>query len=153
MALGDIAIERGNDDDGPLEIPTRLIAEKFVDYYWRQSTPFVSAEGTQNLGVLRQNTGKQAGIIRVLAQARVQHEGSLVAARSSANWCKLTAEVDNFVRIMPLWKLQSVGGQKLDFLYENIGRGRKITLKPGVAFCLRKHYPMVADLMKGAWAR
>jgi len=61
--------------------------------------------------------------------------------------------VDSFVRNMPLWKLQTVGGQKLDFLYDNIGRGRQITLKPGVACCLRKHYSMVADLVRGAWAR
>jgi len=85
MALADIAVERGNDDDRPLDIPTMLTAEKFVDYYWRQSAPFVSAQETQNLGVLRQNTGKQAGIILVLIEARQPHEGSLVEARSSVN--------------------------------------------------------------------
>lgn len=153
MALADIAVERGSDDDRPLDIPTRLIAEKFIDYYWRQSTPFVSGSGTESLGVLRQNTGRQAGIIRVLLDARTKHDGSLVEARSSAQWRKLTVQVDSFVRTMPLWKLQTVGGQKLDFLYDNVGRGRQVTLKPGVAYCLRKHYPMVADLVKGAWAR
>ena len=153
MALADIAVERGSDDDRPLEISTRLIAEKFIDYYWRQSTPFVSAAGSEQLDVLRQNTGKQAGIIRVLVEARTKHDGSLVEARSSANWRRMTVKVDSFVRTMPLWKLQSVGGQKLDFLYDNVGRGDQITLKPGVVYCLRKHYPMVADLVKGAWAR
>lgn len=90
----------------------------------------------------------------MLLQARAKHEGSLVDARShSEKWRRLTVKVDSFVRTMPLWKLQTVGGQKLDFLYDNAGRGRQITLKPGVAYCLRKHYPMVADLVKGAWAR
>jgi hypothetical protein len=54
---------------------------------------------------------------------------------------------------MPLWKLQTVGSERLDFLYENAGAGTKITLKPGVAYCFRKHYPLIADLVKGAWAR
>jgi len=154
MALADLAVERGSDDDRTLDIPTRLIAEKFIEYYWRQSTPFVSATGAESLGVLRQNTGRQAGIVRVLLQARAQHEGSLVEARSHTEmWRKLTVNVDSFVRTMPLWKLQTVGGQRLDFLYDNIGRGRQIVLKPGVGYCLRKHYPMVADLVKGAWAR
>jgi len=109
-ALADIAVEHGWDDDRPLDIPTRLIAEKFVDYYWRQSTPFVSAQETQNLGVLRQNTGKQAWIIRVMIDARQRHEGSLVEARSSVDWRRLTVQVNSFVRTMPLWKLQTVGG-------------------------------------------
>src|SRR5262245_3193707 len=113
-ALADIAVERGTDDDRSLEIPTALIAEKFIDYYWRQSTPFVSVVGTQSFAVLRQNTGKQAGIIRLLFTVRSQHDGSLVKARSSADWRRLTAQVDSFVRTMPLWKLQTVGGQKLD---------------------------------------
>src|SRR6185295_15846233 len=51
------------------------------------------------------------------------------------------------------WKLQTVGTQKLDFLYDNSGSVTSITLKPGVGFCFRKHYPLVIDLVKGSWAR
>jgi len=29
----------------------------------------------------------------------------------------------------------------------------RITLKPGVADYFRKHHPLIADLVKGAWAR
>jgi 5-methylcytosine-specific restriction endonuclease McrA len=61
-------------------------------------------------------------------------------------------QVSAQVRKMPLWKLQTVGRQKLDFLYNNIGTGYAITLKDGVCFCFRKHYPLVVDLIKGAWA-
>lgn len=154
MALADVAIERGQDDDQPLTIPTEWIAEKFIEYYWRQSAPFVERDGDANLGILRQNTGKQAGIIRVLHESRARYEGSLTKVRlRAAEWRRLLTQVDGFVRIMPLWKLQTVGRQQLDFLYANAGTGRTITLKPGVVYCLRKHYPMVADLVKGAWAR
>jgi len=81
MALADIAVERSNDDDSSLVIPSNLIAEKFIEYYWRQSAPFLSAGQAENLGVLRQNTGTQAGIVRLLLNARGKHQGSLVHAR------------------------------------------------------------------------
>jgi 5-methylcytosine-specific restriction endonuclease McrA len=54
---------------------------------------------------------------------------------------------------MPLWKLQTVGEERLDFLYENLGRGSRITLKRGVAYCLRAFYGLLRDLIQGAWVR
>ena len=50
------------------------------------------------------------------------------------------AEVANVVCVMPLWKLQRVGDEVVDFLYSNSGRGRTIRLRPGVAYCLRNFY-------------
>ncbi len=38
---------------------------------------------------------------------------------------------------MPLWKFQTVGRERLDFLYANTGAGNTIILRPGVAFCFR----------------
>ncbi len=35
LALADICVEHGKDDDASLELPTRVIAEKFIRYYWR----------------------------------------------------------------------------------------------------------------------
>lgn len=52
---------------------------------------------------------------------------------------------------MPLWKLQTIGRECVDFLYENTGTGRTIELRPGVAFCFRKFHALVADLVRGAW--
>jgi hypothetical protein len=54
---------------------------------------------------------------------------------------------------MPLWKLQTVGDERLEFLYENVGRGKSITLKPGVAFCFRAFYSLLRDMFQGAWVR
>ena len=36
MALADLCIEIGRDDDSGFVIDSALIAEKFVQYYWRQ---------------------------------------------------------------------------------------------------------------------
>ena len=62
-------------------------------------------------------------------------------------------DVDQVVRQMPLWKLQTVGSLNLDFLYENRGRGTTIELRPGVAYCLRRFYGLISDLVRGAWIR
>jgi 5-methylcytosine-specific restriction endonuclease McrA len=42
---------------------------------------------------------------------------------------------------------------RLDFLYENLDGANRITLKPGVAFCLRAFYELLRDLIQGAWVR
>lgn len=66
-------------------------------------------------------------------EARRRYDGSIAdAGRDERNWRALVSEVDAVVRVMPLWKLQRVGGERLDFLYENTGRGTRILLKPAV---------------------
>jgi len=148
MALADIAVERGADDDSELTITTSQLAKKFIQYYWRQSTPYLSSR------VLQQNTGRQAGIISLVHTVHNQFEGSLTEARhDQRQWNQMIRKVAEIVRVMPLWKLQTVGSEKLDFLYANTGQGSQITLKLGIAFCFRKHHPLVADMVKGAWLR
>ena len=39
LALAVLSIERGDDSGDPLELTTDAIAEKFVQYYWRQVVP------------------------------------------------------------------------------------------------------------------
>jgi 5-methylcytosine-specific restriction endonuclease McrA len=63
------------------------------------------------------------------------------------------AEVDQVVCKMPLWKLQTVGDERLEFLYENLDRGNRITLKLGVSYCFHTFYELVRDLIEGAWVR
>lgn len=152
MALADIAVEKGSDDASELTISAHEIAEKFVRYYWRQSTPYLP-DKDRSL-VLQQNTGRQAGVVRLIQEMHGKHEGSLTDARhDKRQWNQLLAKVAGVVKVMPLWKLQRVGGEKLDFLYNNTGHGNHITLKPGITFCMRKHYGLVADMVKGAWSR
>lgn len=154
LALADIAVESGNDLEDTLTISTKQIAEKFIQYYWRQVVPYVSRNDPTAGQVLRQNTGSQAAIIRQVLQARRQFDDSLVdAQRDPQAWKTLVREVDQVVRQMPLWKLQTVGRDQFDFLYENRGAGTSIELRPGVAFCLRQFYSLIGDLVRGAWTR
>ena len=153
-ALADLAVLQGDDTGAPLDIDTKEIAAKFVELYWRQSRPLQG--GAQSTGfILQQNTGKQAAIISQVATSQQECGGSLFRFQQSAadRWSSLIGEVDHVVRTMPLWKLQTVGDERLEFLYENLDRGSRITLKPGVAYCFRAFYELVRDLVQGAWVR
>jgi hypothetical protein len=84
---------------------------------------------------------------------RVTHGGSIAnAMKDNRAWHRLVRKVAAVVRVMPLWKLQTVGQEKLDFLYNNDAQGRVIILRPGVAFCFRKFHALISDLVRGAWA-
>lgn len=156
LSLADIAVEKGQDDLAPLEISTRQIAEKFICYYWRQSAPYTPPLGSSEgrLRVLKQNVGKQAGIVSLVEKAKGRYEDSLPKSQQDhRRWKELVSAVNTIVKTMPLWKLQTVGRENFDFLYENKGHGNCITLKPGIASCLRKFHPLVTDLVRGAWVR
>lgn len=153
-ALADLAVLKGEDTGAPLDIDTKEIAAKFVELYWRQSRPFQAGGATTGL-VLQQNTGKQAAIISQIADSQLRCGGSLFRLKQMApgHWSALVTEVDQVVRTMPLWKLQTVGDERLEFLYENLDHGTRITLKPGVAYCFRAFYELIRDLIEGAWVR
>ncbi len=154
LALADIAIERDEDacdELGQLIIPTDLLAEKFIEYYWNHCRPFVASGGTIQ-GRLLQNTGTQAKVLSVLAELHEKHAGRLSAiARDRPSWERLVREVGAVVRQMPLWKLQTIGRETVDFLYPNVEHGSSITLRPGIAFCLRRFHGLVGNLVRGAW--
>jgi 5-methylcytosine-specific restriction endonuclease McrA len=154
MALADISVEQGTDDDAALEIPTRLIGEKYAQYYWRQSMPYHNPRSLEAGGVLRQNTGKPAGVLSVLGEFRSHFDGSLAEAQKSGqDWEEVVSNVTEYARGDPLERLQNIGKLPVAFLYDVPNRRNVITLKAGVAYCFRKHYGLVVDLVRGAWVR
>ena len=151
LSLADLSVEKGDDSGAPLTLTTQDIAAKFVQYYWRQVVPYVRADAGQ---VLQQNTGSQAAIVNVVRAARQKHGDSLAALiHRPSVWKPLVREVAGVVRVMPLWKLQTVGRAKLEFLYRNAEAGCTIELHPGIAFCFRKFHSLISDLVRGAWVR
>lgn len=151
-ALADLALIQGDDTGDTLSLTTAQIAEQFIRVYWRQSAPFPGAEG--DLVVLKQNTGKQAAVVNAVAAARHEAGESLAQLQQEGSaWRGLVGRVKRTVEVMPLWKLQTVGSDQLEFLYPNVGSGNAIVLKPGVAYCLRAYYALLMDLVQAAWLR
>jgi hypothetical protein len=153
-ALADLAVLKGDDTGAPLDLHTKDIAAKFAELYWQQCRPFQVGGGNAGL-ILQQNTGKQAAVVSQIVETQQACGGSLFRLKQAAPdvWSSLVSEIDQVVRFMPLWKLQTVGDERLDFLYDNVDRGTSVTLNPGVAYCLRAFYELLRDLVQGAWAR
>ena len=151
-SLADLALIHGDDTGSELTLDSNQIAESFIQLYWRQAAPYPVTEG--NVLVLRQNTGSPAAVVTAIAHARETLGSSLVAARAKdRDWRRLVSTVRSTVEKQPLWRLQTVGRERLDFLYPSVGSGRTITLRRGVAYCLRAYHGLIGDLVQGAWLR
>ncbi len=150
-AIADLCLVNGDESGAELELSTADIAEQFVRLYWPQVAPYPATKKHQ---ILSQNTGRQAAIVRQVAEQRARYGGSLAdLERSSVDWDNLRREVEQTVKKMPLWKLQTVRSERLDFLYENRDAGQVVRLEPGVAYCFRAFYQMITDMIEGAWSQ
>ena len=103
----------GSDTAAELEIPTRQIAEKFVKYYWRQSRPFFPKGGTGTAIILRQNTGGEAGVLRLL---RELSEGGMNSLNSLQGNHRVWNGLNLFTRqlLTPASGIHAGKGQKVD---------------------------------------
>lgn len=149
ISLADLAIELGKDDDSKLELTNRQIAERFIELYWQQSSPYTTSKANDN-GVLYQNHGTQAAIIKAIQAFRDKNSfNSPNAAKHSKEYRKLVTTVAVTVTKQPINYLQNVGGGVLPFLYER--NTSTITLKIGVAYCLRRFQPLIQQLARSRW--
>ncbi len=148
-AIADLCVLRGDDGGGELTLRTSEIAEQFVRLYWHQAAPFGVGDFS---GILKQNTGRQTTVLRELEQHRNRYRGSLSELeKNPSDWSRLRRVVERTVKRMPLWKLQTFGSERLDFLYDNVGTGSVVRLKPGIAYCFRAFHPMIVDMLQGVW--
>lgn len=176
LSLADLAVEQGVDDTAELALSTDAIAEKFVEYYWEHCRPFVAppaptaAETTASSSEAplvgeapppaaaappapKVSKAKAEKVVALLAAVYGQVDGKLPALRADeAAWARLLKAVRTVVQSTPLWKLQNVADTQVDFLYPSVGRGSTITLRPGIAFCLRRFHGLVGNLVRAAWA-
>ena len=149
-AIADLSVLKGDDSGALLELSTSEIAEQFIRLYWNQAKPYPVSDGQP---ILSQNTGRPAAIVREVAEHRSLYQGSLAELeRSASDWDQVRRKVERTVRKMPLWKLQTVGSKRLEFLYKNVDAGGVVRLEPGVAYCFRAFYPMITDVIEGSWS-
>ncbi len=147
-AIADICVESYALPDGTLHIPLRRLGEKFLELYWHHAEPYGESEVGD--GVLRQNTKGQAQIISRLENVRASFP-TISRFRQSSQWMPAVTFAASQIEKMPLWRLQTLGGVSVEFLYANHLVDDGIVLKPGVAAGLRAFYPMVLHLVRGHW--
>lgn len=151
VSLADLAVEHGCDDNRELTLTIRQIGERFILLYWRQALPY----GTGRLGnspeILVQNLGQQAAVVSAIAAFRAKcGVSSPQLAREQPEYKSLLSTVTATVSAQPLTYLQNFGGTTDAFLYERSGTG-KVRLKEGVAYCLRRFYPLTQQLARSHW--
>ena len=116
LALVDLCVERSTlTGEAPTSVTTRQLAERVLELYWPQARDF-------DQRTLRQNSGKQAGIVTKILQFRKQlgEPGQAVArARRLAprEFDRLVQDIEWILVEMPLPKLQRVGSEQVPFLY------------------------------------
>jgi hypothetical protein len=153
LSLADLAVERGDDTTESLLLDTRDLAEKFVGLYWRQILPWVGP-GSKAAGRLHQATGPAAAIPNRIAAAHDRFQGSFVRLRrDKAAWDRLLTSVARIIEVMPLWRLQTVGRDRLAFLYPNVGKGNRLRLHGEAVYCLRRFRDLIGDMAESAWVR
>jgi len=150
LAIADLAIKLGSDDGSELDLPIRAIAEVFIELYWRQSAPYGSAVADGEYNTLLQNTGRQAAIFSAIGTLRESH-GTLTRAKQSPAWAKAITETTRLVTEMPLWRLQRLRNEVLDFLYAESPLPGNIRLKSGVAANLRRFHAIIVRLAQSEW--
>lgn len=150
ISLADLSVEHGKDSNSELELSNKQIAERFIELYWQQSTPYGANEHVCG-GILLQNNGSQAAIIKAIQEFRDSNNfNSAESARLSPRYKKLVTKVTSTVATQPINYLQNVGGGTLPFLYEQTLGG--IILKQGVAYCLRRFQSLIQQLARNRWA-
>lgn len=143
LAIADLCVELGDDTSAPLNIKVDQISEKFIHYYWKQALPFPS-----NNQVIFQNSGRQAAIVSKIRNCNGQPISSF---KSTPIWNVLVKDISRQIKLMPLWRLQKVGGNIVDFLYPQELKGDSISLRPGCSYCFRKFHGLIKHLVQGAW--
>ncbi len=150
QALADLSLESDSEVDGTLKIRLSSIAEKIISYYWHQAAPF--HDGSGEAKVLRQYTGpKNAAIVSRIAEVRLRHSNLFTARASRVEWRSLVSAVGTQVKLMPLFKLQTVGRRQVETLYANAVVDGGIVLKKGIQDCFRRFYGIVVRLCRRGW--
>ena len=144
LALVELAVEDGDDSGGPATISLDAIAEKFIALYWTHTRPYRGA-------TLVQNAGRNIAVLRQIEHLQ-RTSPRLSQARQLPEWKTLREAVRNVVVQMPLFRLQLLrNNHRLAFLYDNQVVGDKLTLKPGVVYCLRRFSSLIGTLVRSAW--
>lgn len=106
LVLAELAVERGDDSGASLRLSLDDIAVRFLGLYWQQATPY-AANGA--LTVLQQNTGRQAAIINICADAKAHLDPVFEAARLRPGWTSVLQRARKTIVDQPLTKLQTIG--------------------------------------------
>lgn len=151
LSLAELAVERGDDTGAVLDLSMPVVAEKFMELYWRQITPYASGQSGTQASVLLQNQGRQVELVGHLVDLHARSGGAFGIARQDASWRQRVGRVAAVIQKMPLHRLQVIQGKPVEFLYDHSCPRGQVRLKVGVAFNLRRYQGLIQQLGRAAW--
>lgn len=151
LSMAELAVELGDDSGKALDLPMPRLAEKFAELYWRQVAPYQSGLAGTKAQIISQNLGAQAAVIGRLQPIHRDCGGRFSRAPFHPDWKRTLGDLSSLIRTMPLRYLQMLGGALVPFLYEFPAPPRKVVLKPGVAFNLRRYQALIQQFARAGW--
>lgn len=152
-AIADVCIEQPlRSDEDKLIIALPVLADKLIDLYWYHATPF-SAEQTGENALLKQNTGEQSKVIRVLFECQQNNIRNVRQLKQSTFYQPTFNAAMTTLKNGPLWRLQILAKQEECFLYPHTKSTQSIVLNAGISSCFRRFYDLVVYLAKNAWVQ
>ncbi|MCL1039634.1 HNH endonuclease [Shewanella submarina] len=152
-AIADICISRSVELEQGSEVDLITLdelADKFIELYWRHSLPY--GIGQNEAQILKQSTGKQAGMLQLLGGLRQDGVNSLNGIKVHGSISALHRKAKQIIKDGPLWRLQILAGKAECFMYPHDG-GSSIRLNPGIMFCMRRFYDLVISLARTHWVQ
>jgi len=150
IALTDLAIELGADNNNELFLDKKVIARRFAELYWPQIQPFPSGISGCESGVLFHSDKK--GHVNVVKDLLVLFHESKTSdfsvAQSSPSWGAALNKITKSVWRYPILHLQEDANQ---FLYSYPTLRGGLVLKPGVGYCLRKFSEYIIQYARSGW--
>jgi len=160
IALTNIAVERGSDTGDELEVELDEIARQYLALYWNMARPYPRVNA-----ILKQNreASKPSKMITLLKDEARHSQSSYQRLRVyRASRDGLVNETRRTLAKDVLYRLQTVGktaeSEKDRFLYDHpptaaeCAKRVHITLKPGVAACLRRLRGVIIAMVQARWA-
>ena len=157
-------MKNGDDSDAELTVQLDDVAREFVRLYWGMAQPY--PDGPKDILLQNSPASRPAKVITLLAPyastGYARHTRHRVHAPAAAS---IVAKTRVTIAKYPLRLLQTVGmstdaaaGRSDRFLYEHPSddagwvRLKQITLKPGVAACMRSLRMVIAAMVQARWA-
>jgi hypothetical protein len=154
MALANLSIESGIDDNSPHTISYKQLAEQFIQLYWLQALPFAAQNEDS---ILRQSATKgQASVITLILNLQSDtQQTSLNKARTSdaKQWQSTISKVARVIKTYPAKHLQSAeNNNNREFMYFYDAKSNEIVLKPGISYCLSRFSKIINKLCQQYWS-
>lgn len=162
ISLARLSIEQGEIGREGITIKFMDIAEKLVELYWQQTTPYkfiqieneVKNESSNVPFILYhlKETNKQAMIVRLITEIRSRFESLASLKNNKKEWFNLLKNIVAQIKKYPIKLLQNIGNQNCEFIYrvDEVDR-ENVYLLPNAGYCLQQFHEIIEELCIKRW--